>query len=132
MYNEELFEAVFTYSENVPKHVRAKNEEIFMLARTYALELINPCIQRWSAEYCSGNHLYNEQDYNAFIRDKKSWVLETFNNMWGGPVKLFADECGEIAGRFVHKKIFGSNVDVVMHVTFVPRPNKKLYDLLKG
>lgn len=131
MYNEELFEAVFTYSENVPRHIRAKVEEAFMLARRYALELINPYYGKWNAEYCSGNYEHTEQGYNAFILNKKNEVLRTFNQMWGGPVELFADESGEIAGHFVHKKVFGGNIDVIIHVALIPRPNKKLYDLLR-
>lgn len=129
MYNEELFEVIFTYSSDVPRRVRADVEQAFMLARRYALELINPNLRKWNIDFWTNHEVY-VPEYETYIQDRKNEVLEIFNQMWGGPVTLFADEYGDIAGRFTLKK-FRRTEEIIMHVELKPRPKQKLYDLLK-
>lgn len=118
--------ASFIYSEKVPGWTRNKMEQAFTLARKYALELFDQNYRRWNAEYEGPQ--YGGIDYNAYIIDRKNQALDTFNYMWGGPVQLFVDETGEIAGRFI-KKGFGKETTVTMHMITRPYPVRKLYDV---
>ena len=122
-------EVEFIYSDKVPKWKKGELEAAFMLARRYAIELINPNFVRWNAEYGQKINGIDDMAYKAYIQNKENEVLRTFNYMWGGPVELFADEYADIAGRFILKTFRGDKI-ITMHMILKPRPKERIYDLL--
>ena len=77
----------------------------FLRARDKAVDLINPHLEEWNNSYTDAVNGEDDMKYNAFIADKQNKVLDEFNKKRLSPVKLFADEYADIAGKFkIYKK----------------------------
>lgn len=98
----------FHYSEGgLPKEITNFVESQFMKARDEAIKLLNPHYEEWNNDYTG-----SDEEYNRYISSKQNAILEEFNRKWMGPVKLWADEYGDIAGKF---KVYGKAI--TMHMT---------------
>lgn len=103
----------YVYSvEGIPDCIKKFLENQFMSARNEAIKLLNPKYEEWNEEY--GKEIVTDDDlkeYNHFIQSKQNEILDAFNKTWFGPVKLYADEDADIAGKF---KVFGN--EYTMHM----------------
>lgn len=115
MNNSELYCTVhFTYSEeSIPKTIKDFVESQFMKARDEAIKLLNPRYEEWNAQYDKEVNVEDDMEYNAFIQSKHNEVLDRFNRVWMGPVKLYSDEYADICGKF---KMFDKTVTMHMRI----------------
>lgn len=103
----------FHYSEeNLPKYVTDFMEHEFMKARDVAVDAINPLLDVWNKDYTDPVLGEDDMKYNSYISIKENEVLGSINRLLDSPVKLWADEYGDIAGKF---KVNGKTI--IMHMT---------------
>ncbi len=101
----------YSYSkENISNDVRWIAEHVFLEMRNKAIKSINAHFEEWNKEY---EEMYRDDNsrYNEFIQGKENEVLKAFNDIWKRSVKLWADEEGDIAGKFIHE-----GEEIVMHM----------------
>lgn len=127
MDNSKLYcNVFFNYSvEGIPECVKKILENQFMAARDEAIKLLNPHYEEWNAEY--GKEIVTEDDekkYNAFIQNKQNKILAEFNKTWMGPVKLYAGEDADIAGKF---KVFRKEYTMRMSIKVLNEKEYKEY-----
>ena len=95
---------VFTYGDcKVRKSMKKACERYFMDARNRAVKLLNPHFEEWNNEFNAQNETMDEQKYGWFIQEKMQTILTEVNRILDYPVKLHADEDGNIIGRFFYK-----------------------------
>ena len=107
----------FHYSdEDLPDHVKDFTKNEFLRAREKAIELLNPHYEEWNAAYDKEVSGEDDEEYNAYIRNKQNAILDEFNRTWMGPVKLFSNEEADIAGRF---QIYGKEYTMYMTIKLI-------------
>lgn len=94
----------FNYGDcKVRKSKKKACERYFMDARNRAVGLLNPHFDEWNNEYNETFGEMDEQKYGWFIQEKMQEILTVLNSALDYPVKLHADENGDIIGRFIYK-----------------------------
>lgn len=94
----------FTYGDcKVSKSKKKAMERYFLDARNRAAVLLNPHFNEWNKEYIFQNDVMDEQTYGWFIQEKENKILTNLNNILDYPVKIHADDDGDIIGRFFYK-----------------------------
>lgn len=86
--------------ESLPEVIKKSVARDFLRARHEAVDLLNPHFEEWNNSYTDEVNGEDDMKYNAFIADKQNEILDEFNKKWISPVKLFADEYADIAGKF--------------------------------
>lgn len=109
--NSLKFQPIFTYNVDIPDVMKRFIESQFIKTRNEAIEFLNPHYEDWNAMYDKEVSGADDMEYNAYIQRKENEILEHFNKVWMGPVKLYADEYADIAGRV---NVFGKEVTVHM------------------
>lgn len=101
---EIILTPVFTYGDcKVRKSKKKACERYFMDARNRAVVLLNPHFEEWNNEYNAQNDVMDEQKYRWFIQEKENEILTKLNDILDYPVKIHADDNGDIIGRFFYK-----------------------------
>lgn len=101
--------------ESLPEVIKNYVAKDFLRARHKAVDLINPCLEEWNDSYMDAVNGEDDMKYNAFIADKQNEILDELNKKWISPVRLFADEYADIAGKF---KIY--NNEYTIHMILEP------------
>lgn len=111
------FKANFHFSGWVLPAAEKLYIEAYNIMRSEAVDLINPMLEVWNAEYDKEVKGEDDFEYNSYIADKEQEILDDVNDrLCGSPVKLYADrETADIRGkiRFLGKEI-------TMYVTLEP------------
>lgn len=114
MEQQLLCHVYYTYDKDIiPDMFKCLVEERFLEARSEAIKLLNPRYEEWNAEYNKKVSGEDDMEYNAYIQNKQNEVLSEFNKTWSGMVKIWADEYGDIYGKF---KYFDEEVAIHMSI----------------
>ena len=106
----------FIFSDDsLPRFIKDQVAKDFMKMRSKAVDLLNPRFAEWNASYTEPVNGEDDMVYNAYISEKENGILQEFNKQYNGSLELYADEYGDIAGKF---KLF--NQEYTIHMTLEP------------
>ena len=98
--------AEFNYSNPamafIPQKSKNAIESCFVKLYNEACNRINPCYEKWNADFDIRNH--SEEEYNDYIRSKQQPVIDQINKEMASnlPVKLCAMDQATILGMIVN------------------------------
>lgn len=111
------FKANFHFSGWVLPAAKELYIKAYNMMRAEAVDLINPMLEVWNAEYTDEVNGEDDFKYNSYIADKEQEILDGINaKLCDSPVRLYADrETADIRGRF---SFLGK--EITMYVTLEP------------
>lgn len=118
--NKMYFEAVFTFSEEVPESVKEKAIMWYNWMRTMVVDETNPKFEEWNNAYTDEVTGEDDMKYNAYIASLENEICDRHNKIFSkiSPVRIFADQYADLAGQFK----YGGRL-ITMHLSLKPFKN---------